>query len=125
MHEQRAGDGVLRLQHIDITTLRVDAIVNAANAALAGGGGVDGAIHRAAGPSLMSELRERYDGCPTGSAVITGPGGLDAQYVIHPLGPRWRDGAHRGPHPLRPPHPPALPPPPPHRLGRPAAPPLR
>src|ERR1700704_6944169 len=69
-------------------------MVNAANQHLAGGGGVDGAIHRAGGPSLMAELRQRYDGCPTGSAVITGAGRLPARHVIHAVGPRWRDGDH-------------------------------
>ena len=101
VHEQRVGDGVLRLQQADITTLHVDAIVNAANQGLAGGGGVDGAIHRAAGWSLMEELRARYDGCPTGSAVITSAGNLDARHVIHAVGPRWRDGTHGEPDLLR------------------------
>lgn len=78
----------------DITTQAVDAIVNAANSALAGGGGVDGAIHRAGGPALMAELKERYRGCPTGSAVITGAGRLQAKFVIHAVGPRYRDGQH-------------------------------
>lgn len=79
----------------DITTERVDAIGNAANALLAGGGGVDGAIHRAAGHGLMAELRERYpDGTPTGSAVATGAHDLDARWVLHAVGPRWRGGAH-------------------------------
>jgi O-acetyl-ADP-ribose deacetylase (regulator of RNase III) len=77
----------------DITAQEVDAIVNAANSALAGGGGVDGAIHRAGGPAIMEDTRRRYpDGCPTGSAVITGAGRLRAKYVIHAVGPVWRDG---------------------------------
>jgi O-acetyl-ADP-ribose deacetylase len=101
VHEHRAEHGVLRLQRVDITTLRVDAIVNAANQHLGGGGGVDGAIHRAAGPALMRELRERYQGCPTGSAVITGGGNLQARHVIHAVGPRWRDGSHGEPDLLR------------------------
>ena len=91
------GDGRITLRRADITTLAVDAVVNAANASLAGGGGVDGAMHRAAGPELMRELHERYTGCPTGSAVITGSGRLPARYVIHAVGPRWRDGDHDEP----------------------------
>ena len=81
----------------DITTLHVDAIVNAANSALAGGGGVDGAVHHAGGPEIMRELHERYDGCPTGSAVITGAGRLPAKAVLHAVGPRWRGGDHGEP----------------------------
>ncbi len=73
----------------DITQQDTEAIGNAANSALAGGGGVDGAIHRAGGPSIMSELKARYKGCPTGSAVITGGGNLKAKYVIHAVGPRY------------------------------------
>lgn len=96
-HELHVGGGTLRLQRGDITTFAVDAIVNAANQQLAGGGGVDGAIHRAGGPEIMRELGSRYDGCPTGSAVITGAGRLQARYVIHAVGPRWRDGAHGEP----------------------------
>lgn len=91
---QRVDGRELRLVRADITTLEVDAIVNAANQSLAGGGGVDGAIHRAAGPELMRELRRRYDRCPTGSAVITSAGRLRARHVIHAVGPRWRDGEH-------------------------------
>ncbi len=75
-------------------------MVNAANSHLAGGGGVDGAIHRAAGPSLGEELR-RHDGCATGSAVVTSAGRLAARHVIHAVGPRWRDGDHGEPELLR------------------------
>jgi O-acetyl-ADP-ribose deacetylase (regulator of RNase III) len=80
----------------DITQQDVDAIVNAANSRLAGGGGVDGAIHRAGGPSIMAETRRRYpDGCATGSAVITAGGNLLAKYVIHAVGPVWSGGNRR------------------------------
>ena len=78
----------------DITRVAVDAIVNAANSALAGGGGVDGAIHRAGGPEIMRELRRIPGGCPTGSAVATGAGRLPAKYVFHAVGPIYRDGKH-------------------------------
>ena len=99
--EQAVGSGRIVLRRADITTLVVDGIVNAANQSLAGGGGVDGAIHRAAGPELMRELRERYERCPTGSAVVTGAGRLAARHVIHAVGPRWRDGLHGEPELLR------------------------
>ncbi len=88
------GVGGLRAVRADITTVHADAMVNAANSHLAGGGGVDGAIHRAGGREIMAELSERYDGCPTGSAVITGAGRLPARHLIHAVGPRWRDGEH-------------------------------
>ena len=89
--------GARRLELVegDITRQRVDAIANAANAALAGGGGVDGAIHAAAGPELMAELRSRYpEGTPTGTAVATDAGHLAARWVLHAVGPRWHDGEH-------------------------------
>jgi O-acetyl-ADP-ribose deacetylase len=83
----------LELAQGDITTQGVDAIANAANSALAGGGGVDGAIHAAAGPELMAELRRRYpNGTPTGTAVATGAGRLKARHVLHAAGPIWRGG---------------------------------
>ncbi|HYA00068.1 MAG TPA: macro domain-containing protein [Candidatus Binatia bacterium] len=89
------GAGAIVLRHADITTLAVDAIVNAANSALAGGGGVDGAIHRAGGPEIMADLRRRHpSGCPPGSAVVTVAGRLPARHVIHAVGPRWRGGDH-------------------------------
>ncbi len=82
--------GTLELVQGDITREATEAVANAANSALAGGGGVDGAIHRAGGPSIMAELREKYRGCPTGSAVITSGGALAAKWVLHAVGPRWR-----------------------------------
>lgn len=87
----------LQLLKGDITTIKVDAIVNAANSQLAGGSGVDGAIHRAGGPEIMRDLdliREKEGGCATGSAVVTGAGRLPAKYVFHAVGPRYRDGQH-------------------------------
>jgi O-acetyl-ADP-ribose deacetylase (regulator of RNase III) len=83
------GQSTLEVVQGDITFQDTGAIGNAANSALAGGGGVDGAIHRAGGPTIMSELKSKYKGCPTGSAVITGGGNLKAKYVIHAVGPRY------------------------------------
>ncbi|MBM3745527.1 MAG: O-acetyl-ADP-ribose deacetylase [Acidobacteria bacterium] len=91
------GGKILRLVVGDITRVPADAIVNAANAALAGGGGVDGAIHRAGGPAIMEELdqiRARIGRCATGDAVATTAGALPARWVFHAVGPVYRDGRH-------------------------------
>ena len=90
--EREVRGRTLSLALGDITKFPADAVVNAANSALRGGGGVDGAIHRAGGPQIMAELRERYTGCPTGGAVVTGAGMLPARWVIHAVGPRWSGG---------------------------------
>ncbi|WP_151087593.1 O-acetyl-ADP-ribose deacetylase [Hymenobacter baengnokdamensis] len=88
----------LRTEQADITKLATTAIVNAANSSLLGGGGVDGAIHRAGGPEILEEcrkIRARQGGCKTGEAVITTGGRLPARYVIHTVGPVWNSG-HKG-----------------------------
>ena len=92
------GSCRIELAQGDITTQEVDAIVNAANSALAGGGGVDGAIHRAGGPQIMEETdREHPNGCPTGKAVATGAGKLSATYIFHAVGPIWSGGQNGEP----------------------------
>ena len=86
---------VIILSKGDITKVKADAIVNAANTSLLGGGGVDGAIHRVGGPEILEDclkIRARQGGCSVGEAVITTAGKLPAQYVIHTVGPRWNEG---------------------------------
>lgn len=88
---KKIGNTTISLLRGDITLEKTDAIVNAANSSLAGGGGVDGAIHRAGGSTIMEECNS-YDGCPTGSAVITGGGNLNARFIIHTVGPVYKGG---------------------------------
>jgi len=92
MKSVKIGDCILELVQGDITEQDTEAIVNAANERLIPGGGVDGAIHRKGGPSILEELRSKYTHCPTGQAVITGAGNLKAKYVIHAVGPIYKDG---------------------------------
>lgn len=90
----KLGNCRMELVQGDITRQQVDAIVNAANSQLSGGGGVDGAIHRAGGPDILQETAQKYPaGCPTGSAVVSGAGQLAAKYIFHAVGPIWRRGA--------------------------------
>ncbi|HTW67012.1 MAG TPA: macro domain-containing protein [Bryobacteraceae bacterium] len=103
MNIEFQGGKQLRLVIGDITKIRVDAMVNAANSLLLGGGGVDGAIHRAGGSAIMRELgqiRATSGGCPCGSAVVTGAGALPAAHVFHAVGPIYRDGRHGEPEQL-------------------------
>lgn len=93
----QVGDATLSFVEGDITKIPADAIVNAANSCLIGGGGVDGAIHRAGGPSIMRELdamRPAIGRCETGQAVVTGAGNLPARWVVHAVGPVYRDGKY-------------------------------
>src|SRR5207244_13131419 len=93
----RTINGVtLALMRGNIVEVQADAIVNAANSGLRGGGGVDGAIHRAGGPAIMQECR-RLGGCPTGDAKATGAGNLPARHVVHAVGPVWEGGGAGAP----------------------------
>jgi len=92
MKRVKIEDCVIELIQGDITEQDTEAIVNAANERLIPGGGVDGAIHRKGGPSILEELKSKYTYCPTGQAVITGAGNLKAKYVIHAVGPIYKDG---------------------------------
>lgn len=94
MDSRPIGSAALTLVQGDITRQNVDALVNAANSRLAGGGGVDGAIHRAGGPAIMAECR-LIGACPTGGAVSTCAGNLSARWVIHAVGPIYHDGLHQ------------------------------
>src|SRR5437867_2531871 len=98
-HESNFVDGRVRLVVGDITEQEVDAIVNAANSTLLGGGGVDGAIHRAGGPSILDECRN-LGGCPPGEVKATGAGNLPAKHVLHAVGPVWRGGGSDEPEQL-------------------------
>lgn len=92
--EARIGNCVVEIVQGDISRQQVDVIVNAANSRLAGGGGVDGAIHRRGGPDIMNETDVKYpQGCPTGSAVLSGAGNLSAKFIAHAVGPIWRGGS--------------------------------
>lgn len=102
--EEKINKTTIRIIQGDITQQDTEAIVNAANSGLLGGGGVDGAIHRAGGPRIMEEcnqIRARQGGCPTGEAVITTGGNLKARYVIHAVGPIWKGGTENEDHLLR------------------------
>jgi O-acetyl-ADP-ribose deacetylase (regulator of RNase III) len=96
MRRVEVGSSTLELVEGDITQQDTEAIVNAANERLRGGGGVDGAIHRAGGPQILEECK-KIGGCPTGEARITTGGRLKARWVIHTVGPVYRDGKHREP----------------------------